>query len=118
VALTLSCGAVAALVVSPFVGAVVLTAVALALALGRRGRTVLSLGAIVALVSAVGLVLARQAWRGGLPPDFEWPAYFSRSHVLAWIAVLLVTADVVIGLVLARRRPPPAAPQNERGDPS
>jgi len=55
-----------------------------------------------AVAVAAGYVLARQAWKGGLEPNFEWPSYFGVSHVLAWVAILLLSADVVVEL--ARRQ--------------
>ncbi|MDQ3147541.1 MAG: discoidin domain-containing protein, partial [Actinomycetota bacterium] len=103
VLLALACGLVAALMVSPVVGAIVLAAVAGSLRWGRRrGRSVLSVGSVVAFAVAAGYVLARQAWKGGLEPNFEWPSYFGVSHVLAWVAILLLSADVVVEL--ARRQ--------------
>ena len=76
---------------------------AVALRLGRRGRAVLTVGAVAAFAAAAGYVVARQAWKGGIRSDFTWPSAFDLSHVLAWVAVLLLATDVVLELLLRRR---------------
>ncbi len=98
-------GVVGAVVVTPLVGVAVLALVAAALRLGRRGRAVLTLGALAAFVPAAGYVVLRQGWKGGFRPDFTWPSAFDAAHVLAWVAVLLLATDVVVELI-QRRRPP------------
>jgi len=116
VLLTLAGGAAAALVVSPLAGAAVGATVAVAMVLqltGRRGRPVLTGGAVVAYGSAVGLIVGRQVWRGPLAADFEWPSYFPASHVLAWIGLSLLAVDVLVGRVVARR---PASAAEQRAD--
>ena len=40
---------------------------------------------------------------GGLRSDFTWPSAFDVSHVLAWVAVVLLATDVVLELLLRRR---------------
>ncbi|CAA9264359.1 MAG: FIG00661252: hypothetical protein [uncultured Acidimicrobiales bacterium] len=118
VVLTLAGAAAAALVVSPLAGAVVGATVAAALALqvvGRRGRPVLVGGAIASYGLAVGLILARQLWRGGFDADFEWPSFFPASHVLAWIGLALLAVDVLLDQVEARRR---SSPTEQRGQPA
>lgn len=118
VVLTLAGAAAAALVVSPLAGAVVGVVVAVAMALqlvGRGGRPLLVGGAVVAYGLAVGLIVARQLWRGGLEADFEWPSYFPASHVLAWIGLALLAVDVVVDHVATRRR---AAPAEQRPQPA
>jgi hypothetical protein len=70
-------------------------------------------------VAAIGLtaafVLVRQLRHGGPPADFTWVTYYTPAHVLAWIALVLLGADVVIELAMRRtvRSPAPAD-----GDPS
>nr|MBA2625990.1 hypothetical protein [Acidimicrobiia bacterium] len=49
--------------------------------------------------------LARQLWKGGPPPDFTWTSYLHPAHVLAWVALLLLAADVAIELARRRRSP-------------
>ena len=105
---TVLCGAVAGLVVSPPAGVVVAAAVGTSMALqlaGRDGRLVVSAGAVAAYAAAVGLILGRELWRGSLGADFSWPTFFPTSHLLALVAVSLLAADVLISLVVARRRP-------------
>jgi arabinofuranan 3-O-arabinosyltransferase len=101
--LAVTAGVVSAVVVTPIAGVVVLALVALALRMGRRGRAVLTVGAVAAFLPGAAFVLARQAWRGGVRADFTWPTAFDLAHYLAWVAVLLLAADVVLELVLRRR---------------
>jgi arabinofuranan 3-O-arabinosyltransferase len=112
--LALGAGVVSAVLVTPLVGVAVLAVVALALRMGRRGRTVLTLGAVAAFLLAAAYVLAKQAWKGGVGSDFTWPSAFHASHNLAWVAILLLATDVVVELVLRSGRrtaapPPPAS---------
>ena len=100
--LAVGAGVVGAVLVTPLVGVVVLAIVALALRLGRRGRALLTLGAVAAILPAVGFVVARQAWHGGVRADFTWPTAFDLSHFLAWVALLLLATDVAAELVLRR----------------
>ena len=53
---------------------------------------------------ATAFVVAREAWHGGVRHDFTWPTAFDAAHFLAWVAVLLLATDVVVELVLRRRR--------------
>ena len=115
-ALAATTGAGATLVASPLVGGLTLGATVAALRLRRHGRAVLTVGATGAFALAAAYVLARQVWRGGPPPDFEWPTFFQPAHVLAWVAVSLLAADVVVEI--ARRRPadePPGPTQVRDG---
>ena len=48
-------------------------------------------------------MVVRQGWKGGLRPDFTWPTAFDAAHYLAWVAILLLAADVVLELVQRRR---------------
>jgi hypothetical protein len=100
--LAVGAGVVGAVLVTPLVGVVVLAIVALALRLGRRGRALLTLGVVAAILPAVGFVVARQAWHGGVRADFTWPTAFDLSHFLAWVALLLLATDVAAELVLRR----------------
>ena len=107
--LAVSCGVVAGLVVSPLVGVGTLAAVALSLRRGRYSRAVITGGAVAAVGLTAAFVLARQVFHGGPPADFTWVTYFEPAHVLAWIALVFLAADVVIELVL-RRSPPRTDP--------
>ena len=88
-----------------------LAAVALALR-RRRGGTpgVVTLGALAASGSPRRSWSARQAWKGGPPADFTWVTYFTVAHVLAWLALMLLAADVVVELTARRAPPVPADP--------
>jgi hypothetical protein len=66
---------------------------------------VLTLGALAAFLPAPVFMVLRQLWGGGVRADFTWPTAFDLAHYLAWVALLLLAADVVIELV-NRRRPP------------
>jgi len=105
VLLALGAGLVAGVLVDPLLGVAVLALVAVALRLGRRGRAVLTLGALAAFVPAAAFMVLRQLWRGGLRADFTWPTAFDLAHYLAWVALLLLAADVVIEVVNRRRAP-------------
>jgi arabinofuranan 3-O-arabinosyltransferase len=102
--LAVGAGVAGAVLVTPLVGVAVLALVAMALRLGRRGRAVLTVGALATFVAAALYVIARQSWKGGIRSDFTWPSAFDVSHVLAWVAVLLLATDVVLELLLRRRR--------------
>jgi arabinofuranan 3-O-arabinosyltransferase len=90
-------GGVAALIVRPWVGALVALVVFLAL---RRPRWRLALrlapGAMVLLI-AIGMAVAQQVHR--YPLRFEWPTFFDWARYPAWIAVVLLGADAIIALV-------------------
>ncbi len=101
--LAVSAGVLSAVLVNPVVGLVVLLLVALALRMGRRGRAVLTLGAVAAFVAAAVYVVARQEWKS-VAAGFTWPSAFDPAHFLAWVAVILLATDVVVELVLRRRR--------------
>ena len=62
-----------------------------------------------ALVAFVGLYIAFAQVRYQTPPVFEWPTVFPRARSLAWIAVLLAVAAVMVDLTrraAARRADP------------
>lgn len=93
----LVCGLIAWLLAGLFVGIVVGAAVVAALALGKRARLLLCAGAVCAVVAAASLIIGYVAISGPPPSNFTWPTYFEQAHVLAWIGVLLMTSDVVVG---------------------
>ena len=64
-----------------------------------------------ALLAFIGVYIAFAQVRYQTPPVFEWPTVFPRARSLAWIAVLLAVAAVVVDLDPARDG---CAPQPDR----
>jgi hypothetical protein len=56
-----------------------------------------------ALAGAALFILAKQL-RYSLEPSFEWPTYFDKVHVLGWIGVSTLVADLVIREVRSRSK--------------
>ncbi len=54
-----------------------------------------------ALALAALFIVAKQL-RYSLEPSFEWPTYFDKVHVLGWIGVSTLIADLVVREVRAR----------------
>jgi arabinofuranan 3-O-arabinosyltransferase len=98
IATTLAAG----LLVTPWVGLVAGAAVFVVLVRPRR-RWLLAVGAPAALAVAGGYVLIQQ-WRHMYPPVFQWPTYFDDVHTVAWLAVVLLSADALVELLRSRRR--------------
>ncbi|MBK5289502.1 MAG: DUF3367 domain-containing protein [Acidimicrobiia bacterium] len=94
-------GGAGAIVVRPVIG-IVLGVVALGAMRDRRIRRLLDLVPALTIAVAGGYIAFRQA-RHHLPPIFEWPTLFSRARTLGWIAIVVLGANAVIGLVLDRR---------------
>ena len=78
----------------PWVGIVVGIATLAAL-LAPRARALLSIGSVVALIAAGGYVVVQQA-RHGYPTVSSWPSQFDAVADVAWLAVWLLGADVVV----------------------
>jgi hypothetical protein len=91
----------AALFVTPWAGLLV-GVLTLAALVRPRWRAALALGAPLAVL-ATGAYVVIQQTRVGYPPVFEWPKFFDDVHVLGWLAVALLAADVVVELVRWRR---------------
>jgi hypothetical protein len=75
----------------------------------RRGERFLAVGAVVLLAATVLDVVGVQIL-DHVPANAGWPSRFDVATQLAWAAVLLLTADVVLELVARlrpARRPPP-----------
>jgi uncharacterized membrane protein len=66
-----------------------------------RARVLITLGAPLAL-GACALYVIVQQHRYGYPSDLDWPPQFTRINEIAWLAVILLLADVVVERV--RRR--------------
>ena len=90
-------GLVAAFVATPAVGLFV-AAATLVGALSRRGRVLLRVMAVAALVVVVGFVVVQQL-RFGYPAQYDWPQRFLRFEYVPWVAGLLLVADVVLDYV-------------------
>jgi arabinofuranan 3-O-arabinosyltransferase len=84
----------------PWVGLVVGVATLVAL-LRPRARALLSLGCVAALVIAAAYVVVQQL-RHGYPTIASWPSQFDAVADLAWLAVWLLAADVVVQRVRDR----------------
>lgn len=97
-------GVFGGIVVRPDVGVLLGLAVAGALR-DARVRRALAFVPVVAIAGAGAYIALRQA-RYQLPPIFEWPTFFSRARTLGWIAIVVLGANAIIGLVLDRRRDP------------
>jgi hypothetical protein len=86
-------GLVAALVVAPWVGALV-AAVLVAMQWRPRARVVLVLGPAVLLTLVTAyMVYLQHHFR--FPPLFEWPTLFPLARPLGWLAVVFLAADVL-----------------------
>jgi hypothetical protein len=98
-------GAAAVAVIGALLSAwwVGLVAGALVAVVGRwpRARVLVTLGAPLAL-GACALYVIVQQHRYGYPSDLDWPPQFTRINEVAWLAVILLLADVVVERV--RRR--------------
>jgi hypothetical protein len=54
-----------------------------------------------ALALAALFIIAKQ-WRYALEPSFDWPTFFDKVHVLGWIGVSTLIADLVVREIRAR----------------
>ena len=90
----LGVGVIGAVLASWWVGLVAAALVALVTCVPRL-RFLIALGAPLALAAAAGYVVVQQ-YRYDYPPDLDWPGHFQRINNLAWLAVILLLADVVV----------------------
>jgi hypothetical protein len=65
------------------------------------GRLAVRAASVAVLVSAGVYVLVQQDLHRYLP-DINWPANLSLANDLAWMALALLGADVVVGLLRSR----------------
>lgn len=93
----LATGIGAALLVRLWVGLLVAALVLLVL-LRPRWRAVLSLAPAVMLV-VIGLSAALGQSVRGHAANFDWPVSFAGARTPAWIAIVLLAADAVVGIV-------------------
>jgi len=77
-------------------------------------RRLLRFGAAGALGLGVAYMLFQQA-RYRYPPDFAWPQNFPRAHLLGWLAVALLAADLVQPARRRASRHPRAQSANDDG---
>lgn len=102
-------GLLGALVVTPWVGALAAVVVFVTVVRPRlRPLAMLVPGAFLA-VSALYIVVEQYRYR--YPPVFEWPTVFPHARTLAWIAVILLTADGIVEILRSR---PVTGPNEER----
>jgi hypothetical protein len=88
------------LVAGPLTGALV-AAAALAALHRPRARALMTIGAVAA-VASTGLYTAGLQFVHPYPAVSEWPGFFRISHNLAWVAIALLAADVVVGVARER----------------
>ncbi len=82
----------------------------------RWGRVILRGGAIAALVVLIGYAVVEQH-RYRYLPTINWPANMSAANDIAWLAVCLLGADVVVGALRSgfwQRRAPRSVPTAAR----
>ena len=94
IATVVSAGLAAALI-TPVAGAIVLALTLVGL-LVPRGRTLLRVGSVAALVVSAGYVIEVQA-RYDLPETGQWVQAFHRVATISWLAAALLVADVLVG---------------------
>ena len=94
-------GLITGFVITPLAGVFVGALTALAFVL-QRGRALLRLGAVACLLISAAYVVELQ-WHYTLPLNGSWPATFSKVATIAWLAVGLLAADVVVEMVQRRR---------------
>ncbi len=88
----------------PWVGLVVGVALAVAL-LVPRARALLTVGSVAAFALAAAYVVVQQA-RHGYPTISSWPSQFEDVADLAWLAVWLLAADVLVQALRRTRSTP------------
>lgn len=103
-------GLLGGLVVAPWVG--MLTAVVVFVVIARPRVRPLVMAVPAALLALSGAYIVVEQHRYHYPPVFEWPTLFPHARSLAWIAVMLLTADAIVEIMRSRR---PRAPETERG---
>jgi arabinofuranan 3-O-arabinosyltransferase len=104
----LGVGVVGAVLATWWVGVLAAALVALVLCVPRL-RFLITLGAPLALGACAAYVLVQQ-YRHDSPADLDWPGKFSGINNVAWLAVVLLLADVVVEAL--RRRAAARAPDD------
>ncbi len=98
-------GLLAALVVAPWVGVLIAAVVFVIVTRPQLRDPVLAVPAVLLALCAVYIVVEQYRYR--YPPVFEWPTVFPHARTLAWVAVMLLTADAFVEIRRGRRSPPP-----------
>jgi arabinofuranan 3-O-arabinosyltransferase len=116
VGVPLAAGVIAGMFVQPW-AAPILAAVTFAALWWPRARVALRLFPPLA-VAVCGLYIAVQQERHRFAAHFEWPTFFGRVNQLAWLAVVVLAADVLIEAADRRRQdrlrdPDPAPGERE-----
>ncbi|HET9729448.1 MAG TPA: alpha-(1-_3)-arabinofuranosyltransferase family protein [Acidimicrobiia bacterium] len=86
-----------AVVVTPWVGVLVGAATYATLRWPRLRAPIMVVPA--ALLAGCALYIVVQQQRYHYPSVFEWPTLFPRARTPAWIAIMLVSADIVVEIV-------------------
>ncbi|HXW39002.1 MAG TPA: discoidin domain-containing protein, partial [Acidimicrobiales bacterium] len=116
-------GVLGAAISTPLTGVAAGAATALALMIPRL-RSLLGLVAVAGVVAAGAYTAAHQA-AVHAPTNGSWPQYFGTASTLAWVGVVFLGAEAVVGVLLERRRrpsgsstpaPTPTPPQMAVGD--
>jgi arabinofuranan 3-O-arabinosyltransferase len=106
----LGVGVVGALLSAWWVGLVAGALVAL-VAFRPRLRLLITIGAPLALAVCALYVIVQQH-RHHYPSDLDWPPQFTRINEIAWLAVILLLADVVVEWLRRRAPAVPDAPDD------
>jgi hypothetical protein len=114
-------GLVASAVSRPAIGAICAVAVA-AGCWWTRGRLAVRAAGVGSLV-LLGVYVVVQQWRYQYLPTIDWPSDLSSANDIAWLAILLLGSDGVVGLLRGRwpgavrsAPPPQVAAVGVRGD--
>ena len=90
----LAVGVIGAVLATWWVGVLAAVLVAVVVRFPRL-RFLITLGAPLALGLCAVYVIVQQH-RHDYPSDLDWPGYFTRINNVAWLAVILLLADVVV----------------------
>ena len=96
----LAVGVVGVVLASSWVGLVAAALVALVACVPRL-RFLITFGAPVALAACAVFVVVQQ-YRHDYPADLDWPGKFYDINNVAWLAVILLVADLAVELVRQR----------------
>ncbi len=110
---TLAAAFGAAVLISPW-AALLIGPVVLAGLLFPRARLATTLPA-TGLLAVTGLYMVVEQLRYRYPPEFEWPINMTLGNTLAWLALALLVADVVVEYGRRGRPPPREDPPTDAG---